>query len=59
MTYIVGIVEKKVVFEVSTSQYLSKNPLFKFVFKGKRGNMLTIVYKQMDGTSFMASKKIK
>lgn len=59
ITYIVGIVEEKVVFEVSTSQYLSKNPLLTFTFKGKRGNMLTIVYRQLDGISFMASTKIK
>ncbi|MEA3229050.1 MAG: thiosulfate oxidation carrier complex protein SoxZ [Campylobacterota bacterium] len=34
VTRIVGTVNDKVVIDISTSQFLSKNPIFKFQFKG-------------------------
>jgi sulfur-oxidizing protein SoxZ len=60
ITYITGKVGDKVVFEASTSQFLSKNPLFKFKFKGaKKGDELTMSWIDLKGNSVTESKKIK
>jgi len=59
ITHITALVSKRVVFDVSTSQFLSKNPLLKFSFKGQKGEELTIIYQQLKGETFYASKKIK
>ena len=59
ITHITGLVGKRVVYDASTSQFLSKNPLLKFSFKGKKGERLTIIYQQLKGKVFYASKKIK
>lgn len=59
ITHITGTVGDKVVYDVSTSQFLSKNPLVKFSFAGKKGDELKITYTQLKGESFFASKKIK
>jgi len=59
ITHITGTVGKRVVYDVSTSQFLSKNPLMKFSFKGQKGETLTILYKQLTGEVFYASKQIK
>ena len=49
----------KVVYDASTSQFLSKNPLIKFQFAGKKGDELKITYTQLKGEVFYATKKIK
>jgi len=60
ITYITGKVGDKTVFEASTSQFLSKNPLFKFKFKGaKKGDELTMTWVDLKGNSVTESKKIK
>ena len=59
ITHITGLVGKRVVYDASTSQFLSKNPLLKFSFKGEKGEELTIIYQQLKGEVFYASKKIK
>ncbi|PTB83978.1 thiosulfate oxidation carrier complex protein SoxZ [Sulfurovum lithotrophicum] len=59
ITHITALVAKRVVYSASTSQFLSKNPLFKFSFKGEKGEELTIIYQQLKGEVFYASKKIK
>ena len=59
ITHITGTVGDKVVYDASTSQFLSKNPLIKFVFKGKKGDELKITYTELKGGVFFASKKIK
>lgn len=59
ITHITGTVGTKVVYDVSTSQFLSKNPLMKFSFEGQKGETLTILYKQLTGEVFYASKQIK
>lgn len=59
ITHITGVVGKRVVYDTSISQFLSKNPLFKFSFKGKRGEKLTIIYQELKGGTFYGSKKIK
>ena len=59
ITHITGTVGDKVVYDASTSQFLSKNPLIKFAFKGKKGDELKITYTQLKGETFFATKKIK
>lgn len=59
ITHITGTVGDKVVYDASTSQFLSKNPLIKFKFKGKKGDELKITYTQLKGEKFFATKKIK
>ncbi|HFQ61876.1 MAG TPA: thiosulfate oxidation carrier complex protein SoxZ [Epsilonproteobacteria bacterium] len=59
ITHITGLIDKRIVYNASTSQFLSKNPLIKFSFKGKKGEELTIIYQQLKGEIFYASRKIK
>jgi len=59
ITHITATVGDKVVYDASTSQFLSKNPLIKFKFAGKKGDELKITYTQLKGEVFFASKKIK
>lgn len=57
--HITGRVGQRVVYDASTSQFLSKNPLMKFSFKGKKGEILTILYRELNGNTYYDSKKIK
>jgi len=59
ITHITGTVGDRVVYDASTSQFLSKNPLIKFQFDGKKGEELKITYTQLKGETFFATKKIK
>jgi len=60
ITHITAKVEDKVVFDVSTSQFWSKNPQFKFKFKGEyKGKKITITWTDLSGKSVTESKKIK
>jgi len=59
ITHITATVGEKVVYDASTSQFLSKNPLIKFQFAGKKGDELKITYTQLKGEVFFATKKIK
>jgi sulfur-oxidizing protein SoxZ len=60
ITHITAKVGDKVVFDVSTSQFWSKNPQWKFKFKGaKKGDELTITWTDLSGKSVTESKKIK
>ena len=60
ITHITAKVGDKVVYDVSTSQFWSKNPQFKFKFKGaKKGDMLDITWTDLSGKSVTESKKIK
>ena len=59
ITHITATVGDKVVYDASTSQFLSKNPLIKFQFDGKKGDELKITYTQLKGETFFATKKIK
>ena len=59
--HITATVNGKVVYDVSTSQFLSKNPLFKFKFKKgdvKKGDEMKLTYTDHTGT-YYATKKIK
>ncbi|NPA27514.1 MAG: thiosulfate oxidation carrier complex protein SoxZ [Epsilonproteobacteria bacterium] len=46
-----------VVYEASTSQFLSKNPLIKFKYKGKKGEELELSWVDLKGNT--ESKKVK
>ncbi len=59
ITHITATVGSKVVYDASVSQFLSKNPLIKFKFAGKKGDELKITYTQLKGEVFYATKKIK
>lgn len=59
ITHIMGLVGGRVVYDASTSQFLSKNPLLKFSFRGKKGEVLTIIYQDLKGERFYDSKKIR
>lgn len=60
--YITQIVAKsngEVVFEVTTSGFMSENPLFKFAFKGKKGDKLEITTTDNGGKTETDSETIK
>lgn len=59
ITHITATANDRVVYDASTSQFLSKNPLIKFAFAGKKGEELKITYTQLKGEVFFATKKIK
>jgi sulfur-oxidizing protein SoxZ len=60
ITHITAKANGKVVFDFSTSQFLSKNPLIKFSFIGaKSGDKLEITWTDLKGNTKTGSKKIK
>ncbi len=59
ITYIVAKVGEKVVFEMSSSQFLSKNPYIKFEFPGKAGDQLEFTWVDLKGTTQTDTAKIK
>jgi sulfur-oxidizing protein SoxZ len=62
ITHVVGKAGDKVIFEMSTSQFLSKDPIFKFQAKAeglKAGDKLEMTWKDLSGKTVTESKKIK
>ncbi|RXJ84024.1 thiosulfate oxidation carrier complex protein SoxZ [Arcobacter sp. CECT 8985] len=60
ITYFVAEVNGKVVFEVSTSQFLSKDPYIKFAFTGaQKGDKITITWVDLKGTKVVSNAKIR
>ncbi len=61
ITHIVGTVNGETVFEASTSQFLSKNPIFKFQFKGigAQGDTLEMSWVDRKGKTGKGDSKIK
>jgi len=60
ITHISATVNGKTVFEMSTSQFLSKNPIFKFKFKGAAaGEKLIITWVDLKGNTKTSKSKIK
>ena len=59
ITSVVAKVGEKVVYELSSSQFLSENPIVKFKFQGSKGETLTITWTDMSGKHVTESKKIK
>ena len=62
ITHWTGKVGDRVVFESSTSQFLSKNPIVKFQAKAdglKKGDKLEMTWTDLSGKTVTESKKIK
>jgi len=60
ITYILGKANGKVVFEATTSGFMSENPLIKFSFTGaKKGDELEFVLTDNHGKTKTGKKKIK
>jgi len=64
ITYVVAKVNGKIVYEVSTSQFLSKNPYMKFSFNAdavgaKKGDKVEFNWVDLKGNTQSDSKKIK
>ncbi len=62
ITHITGTVNGETVVDISTSQFLSKNPIFKFQFKGdtfKKGDKLIMTWTDRKGNSDTGKGKIK
>lgn len=60
ITYITATVNGELVYEVSTSQFLSKNPYLKFAFKGaNKGDKITLTWHDLSGDKQTTTAKIK
>ena len=60
ITSIIAKVDDTIVYEVSTSQFLSKDPFVQFKFKGEnKGKMLTFTWVDLKGNTQTDKKKIK
>ena len=59
ITHIQATVNGEVVFESSTSQFLSKNPIFKYQFKGKKGDKVEMNWVSRLGKTGKGKGKIK
>ena len=60
LTYIKATHNGEVVYEVSTSQFLSKDPVLKFAFKGgKKGDVLEVYAEDYQGNKGTKKVKIK
>ena len=59
ITHMIGKVGDKIVYEISSSQFLSKNPVFKFKFPASKGDELTITYTDLKGNTGTGSQKVK
>jgi len=59
LTHVIAKVGEKVVYELSSSQFLSKNPVLKFKFHGTKGELLEITWSDLSSKKVTESKKIK
>ena len=60
ITHITGKCNDKVVYDMSSSQFLSKNPLIKFKFKGaKEGDKVEVTWVDLKGNTKSKKGKIK
>ena len=60
ITHISAAVNGKTVFDASTSQFLSKNPIFKFQFKGAaKGDEISMTWVDKKGNTKTDKSKIK
>ena len=61
ITHMTGTVNGETVIDMSTSQFLSKNPIFKFQFKGdfKKGDKLLMSWVDRKGGTGKGKGKIK
>ena len=60
ITHVTGKANDKVVFDLSSSQFFSKNPLIKFKFKGaKKGDKFELSWVDLKGNTKSKTVKIK
>ena len=59
ITYVVAKVEEKTVYELSSSQFISRDPFLQFKFHGKKGQVLVLTWTDKSGKSVVETKKIK
>ena len=62
ITHLSGTINGKTVLDMSTSQFLSKNPIFKFKIKGdefKKGDKLILTWTDRKNNSKTSKSKIK
>ena len=60
ITSIIAKVDDKIVYEISSSQFLSKNPFVQFKFKGEnKGKELVFTWVDLKGNTRTDKKKIK
>jgi sulfur-oxidizing protein SoxZ len=59
ITHITGTVNGETVYDMSTSQFLSKNPIFKFKFKGNAGDELIMTWVDRKGNTVTEKSAIK
>ena len=61
ITHVTATVNGETVFDMSTSQFLSKNPIFKFQFKGigAKGDKIEMVAVDLKGKTYKGKGKIK
>jgi sulfur-oxidizing protein SoxZ len=60
ITYMVGKLGNEVVYEVSMSQFISKNPFVKFSFMGgKKGDEVSITWTDLLGKTKTTTSKIR
>jgi len=61
ITHLTATVDGKTVLDASTSQFLSKNPIFKFKFKGigKKGDKIVMTWVDLKGHTKTSKAKIK
>jgi sulfur-oxidizing protein SoxZ len=59
ITYVIAKVDGKPVFEMSSSQFLSKDPYLKFQFKGQKGQEIEMHAEDLSGDKRTDKKKVK
>lgn len=62
ITHLSGTVNGETVIDISTSQFFSKNPIFKFEFKGdtfNKGDKFTMTWEDRKGNTETKTVKIK
>ena len=59
ITSVVAKVGDAVVYDLSGSGFMSKDPLFKFRFKGKKGDELEVTWTDLKGETKTKKAKIK
>ncbi len=59
ITSVIAKVGDKVVYELSGSGFMSKNPLYKFKFKGAKGDELEVTWTDLKGETKTKKVKVK
>ena len=59
ITKVIAKVGDKIVYELSSSQFISSDPILKFKFHGKKDDTLSLTWTDMSGKTITESKKIR